>query len=73
MTSTAPAYDISLDEMSVALSFATMALGEASVPAAPVAVAAQAKTTTGKKEGKKAEKKTEKKVEDVRILFGAIF
>jgi len=38
-----PEYDITLDEMSVALSYVTIALGDSSVPAAPAKKASKGK------------------------------
>lgn len=58
MTTAIPEYDITLDEMSVALSYVTMALGDAAVPAAP------AKKLSTKKAAAPEPKKEAKK-EDV--------
>jgi len=54
--SAAPAYDLSLDEMSVALSYVTMALGGDSAPAAPA--------PKEKKQAKKEKKETKKEEDD---------
>jgi len=60
--SAVPAYDVSLDELSVALSYATMSLGDSAVPIAPKKpVAAPAAPPAPKTASKKAEKKEEPK------------
>ena len=61
-----PAYDLSLDEMSMALSYVTMALGKAATPAAPTAKKAK-KEKKEKKEVKKAPEP--KKVSNLMIVF----
>mmetsp|Transcript_21167 Transcript_21167/g.25170 ORF Transcript_21167/g.25170 Transcript_21167/m.25170 type:complete len:192 (-) Transcript_21167:217-792(-) len=58
MTTAIPEYDITLDEMSVALSYVTMALGDAAVPAAP------AKKSPKKKAAAPEPKKEAKKEDD---------
>ena len=62
--STLPAYDISLDEMSVALSYVTMALGIEMPAAKPAAPAKKEKKEKPKKEEKKEKKEEPKKEED---------
>mmetsp|Transcript_50942 Transcript_50942/g.61383 ORF Transcript_50942/g.61383 Transcript_50942/m.61383 type:complete len:201 (+) Transcript_50942:138-740(+) len=64
-----PAYDISLDEMSVALSYVTMALGMDMAAASPAPAAPAKKENKkggkkAKKEAKKEEKKPKKEEED---------
>jgi predicted histidine transporter YuiF (NhaC family) len=52
-----PVYDVSLDELSVALSYATMSLGDAAVPIAPKKTVATPAAPKTKDVPKKAEKK----------------
>jgi len=64
--SSVPAYDVSLDELSVALSYATMSLGESAVPVAPkkpvpAPAAPPAPKTARQEDNKKVEKKKEPK------------